>query len=88
MFSRGNQYWAIVSDSWGFTVAPYAMIGVFIILVSVWLVRTRLRLGLWSWQIKPIMKVNLVDGSAPEVAIVESQTGFWKSSWQSFVEAI
>lgn len=78
MFTRGNPYWGIVSTSWGFTIAPFAMIGAFLILIFLWLFRTRLRQGRWTWDIKGLKKVELADGVAPVVAPEQEETNLWR----------
>lgn len=89
MFARYNPYWAIVSTSWGFTVGPYALTGGFCMFVIAWLVRTRVRQGFWTLQVKPLDKVDLSKGVAPKIVTQEgSDLNPWRNIFHRILEAL
>lgn len=77
-FTRANVYWSIVSDSWGFTIGPYASIGGFLALVLVWLIRIRMKQGRWTWQTRKLERVDLTRGVAPEALPKPTESAAWK----------
>jgi hypothetical protein len=85
-FTRNKSYWSIVSDSWGFTVGPYAAIGTFALLILMWLTRARMREHRWTWQIRPLDKVDLVRGVAPKTVPLPVDTNVWKRGMKQFLE--
>jgi hypothetical protein len=88
IFARYNQYWSRVSNSWGFTVGPYALIGGFVVLISTWLIRTRVTQGLWTWQIKPLKKVDLTRGVAPKAIDPLQDNRPWRRALRRLLEAL
>jgi hypothetical protein len=66
-----------VSSSWGFTLAPYAMIAAFLLLMCFWLLKTRISQGRWTWDIKSLNRVDLTEGMAPVVGPPVAQKNIW-----------
>jgi hypothetical protein len=64
------------------------MIGGFICLVALWLLRTRVRQGRWTWETPALGKVNLALGLAPEVIVRPEETRLWRQAWHKFVEGL
>lgn len=58
-FPRHNPIWSRVSDSWGFTIAPWAAIAAILTLGIAWTVKTR------GFDVPPKGMVDLRTGRAP-----------------------
>lgn len=81
VFTQNNPYWNTLPTSWGFTLGPFSLIGAFLMLVIGWMIRTRIKQGLWSAQITPIRRVDLSGGI---VAMDNIQT-IPRFSWRRFL---
>jgi hypothetical protein len=77
-----------VSASWGYSIAPYAMIIGFLFLISFWLLRTRVKQGKWTWDTPTLGKVELDAGISPEVEDRPEEKRFLRMVWNKFVEGI
>jgi hypothetical protein len=88
IFTRFNPYWSSVSTSWGFTIGPYLLIVFFSLLVYSWLIRTRWRQGLWTWQVTPIKRIDLARGVAPKTIPQEYNNLTWRGVFRRFLEAL
>jgi amino acid permease len=65
VFTRNNAIWSYYSDSWGYTVAPWVMIGSICLLVFAWIARNFVMERVWTWSIPRLQKVDLYNGVAP-----------------------
>ena len=83
-FARNKNYWAIYADAWGFSLGPYAAIGGFVLLVCSWLVRARVKEHKWTWQMRPVERVDLIRGVAPSV----DPPPVFPQAWRRVVHAI
>ena len=66
-FFKNNAIWNIVSDSWGFTLAPWIAIFAVFLLVGAWIVKEYFEMGEWSWGIPKLRRIDLHNGMAPYV---------------------
>jgi hypothetical protein len=87
-FARFNTYWNIQSTSWGFTIAPWIFISAFLLLVLGWIIRTRVKEGIWTWQSQALERVDLVTGVAPKVMPLEPSPKLWKRISKKILDAI
>jgi hypothetical protein len=87
-FARHNHYWMVASNSWGYTLGPYALIGAFLLFVLVWMTKTRLEQREWTWQTPSLERVNLSVGRALEHAPYPEEKNLWRRGWQRFLEAL
>jgi len=76
VFTRHNAVWTTLSDDWGISIAPWATIGVFCLLLFGWLARKQ-----WSFHIPPIQTLDITSGTAAVVAPDQKKRG-------EFVKAI
>lgn len=88
VFTRNNAYWGLQKTSWGFSIAPWVFIGVFVILVSGWYIRTRVKLGRWTWLTRPLDKVDLAEGIAPLNTSGRRDQALWVRLLQQILDAI
>lgn len=85
-FARNGNYWVIYADSWGYSLGPYAAIGGFVLLVCSWLVRARVIEHRWTWQIRPLERVDLIRGVAPIVDPPPVHPQAWRRALVAFLE--
>lgn len=67
MFTRDNPIWNLDSNSWGYTVAPWLMIGSIGLLVFAWIARNFVLERVWTWSAPRLERVDLFNGVAPLV---------------------
>jgi len=87
-FTRHNPYWAMVSSSWGFTLGPWMFISAFFILISIWLTRTRIVEGHWTWRIRRLQRIDLETGVAPVLSPVQQNPQLWRRVLSRFLNAL
>lgn len=85
-FARNSNYWAIYADNWGFSLGPYAAIGGFTLLMCTWLVRARVKEHRWTWQMKPLDRIDLVRGVSPKAISPPVPTQLWRRVLQRVLE--
>lgn len=73
VFTRHNAIWAKLNDDWGFSIGPWATLGVFCLAFLALLAQQG-----WSLQIPPLLKVDLHDGMAVLVADEKKQNGWFE----------
>ena len=78
MFTWGSPFWAKYTFDWGYTLAPYAVFGVILILLGICLLQFRIAEGSWSLLIVSPLKADLTNGiSDPYVNIHVSKRENW-----------
>lgn len=62
-FTRGAEFWALYSFAWGYSLATYAVLAGFLVLIGCKLVRSRIVSGIWSWRIPLLVRIDLTTGA-------------------------
>lgn len=88
VLTRHNQYWSIVSKSWGFTLGPPVYLSGFFFLVLFWYTRTRIVQGYWTWQSRALNRIDLVSGVAAEPIRRPPHPKLWRRALLRFLEAL
>jgi len=57
-------FWELYTFAWGYTLAPYAVLSLFIVLLTGRLLKIRIAEGIWNWEIPPLSKIDLTNGAA------------------------
>lgn len=83
MFTRHNAIWAKLNDDWGFSIGPWATLGVFCLAFLALLAQQG-----WSLQIPPLLKVDLHDGMAVLVADEKKQNGWFEKMVRWILEKL
>lgn len=81
---RNAGFWGKFSFNWGYTLAPHAAFGAFVMLLLLWMARTRSREGFWALYSRNLERVDLQKGIAP-VILPDTQ---WQSTWQKAAQQV
>jgi hypothetical protein len=85
-FTRGAGFWNSYTFSWGYTLAPYAVMAVFITLIAARLVRFRLVGGFWSLRVPLLQRIDLCTGA---VSVCQTPlVGLWERHLDKILDAL
>lgn len=62
-FTRGAAFWDLYTFAWGYTLATYAVLAGFLVLIGWRLLQSRIVSGYWSWGIPLLVRIDLTTGA-------------------------
>lgn len=78
--ARSSSYWTQTPDYWGFTLASWIFIAVFVALV----VFARLRFGKKALEMVGLLRMDLFNGIAPR--IIKDQSDRFQPKWKKLLK--